>query len=81
MPFMPFNSWNRLEIDFETEARGCVSFPLGGVRACLLSARLGYFCALRYVCVSPWLCSLRQVEGIPSFQSWAEGEEMTDNKM
>lgn len=52
MPLMPFLSWNRLEIDFETQARGCINFPLGGVTVCLLSARLGYFCSLLYVCVS-----------------------------
>lgn len=28
MPFMPFLSWNELEIDFETEARACINFPL-----------------------------------------------------
>ena len=50
MPFTPFLSWNWLEIDFETEARGCISFSLGRVTACLLSARLGYFSAL-CVCV------------------------------
>lgn len=74
MPFMQFLSWNQLEIDFETEARGCISFPHGGVTACLLSARLGYFCSLLYVCVFPWLCSLRQVERIPSFPSRDGGE-------
>lgn len=71
---------NHLEIDFETEARGCISFPLRGVTACLLSARLGDFCSPLYVCMFPWLCSLRQVERIPSFQSQAGGgEEVTDN--
>lgn len=74
MTFMPFLLWNQLEIDFETEARGCISFPHGGVTACLLSARLGYFCSLLYVCVFPWPCSLRQIERIPSSPSQAGGE-------
>lgn len=78
VPFMPFLSWNWLEIDFETEARGCINFPLGGVTVCLLAARLGYFRSLLYACVFPWLRSLRQAERDPIFLKpgwWGRGDD------
>lgn len=79
MPFIQFLSWNQLEIDFETEARGCISFPHGGVTACLLSARLGYFCSLLYVCVPLALFTEtgRKNPIFPKSGWW--GEEMTDD--
>lgn len=72
MPFMPFLSWNGLEIDSETEESICINFPLEGVTvSAFRQVSLFLFSAVR---VFPSLYSLRQVERSPSFLSHTAGE-------